>query len=91
MKDVTKVAPYGQTIKGRIQELCAEVAKDIKNCANTCDTYSKLVEIQSVSFALTPPLARGFSRKYLRVRSGKADSRSSSRLLRKGETNSSLP
>jgi len=46
LKDVSdpkKVAPNGQTIEGRMQELCAGVAKDITRCANTCDTYLKLV------------------------------------------------
>ena len=44
LKDVSdpkKVAPNGQTIEGRMQELCAGVAKDITRCANTCDTYLK--------------------------------------------------
>jgi hypothetical protein len=36
------VAPDGQTIEGRLQKLCANVAEDIKRCANTCDTYLKL-------------------------------------------------
>jgi len=42
LKDVTdakQIAPGGQTIEGRMQELCEAVAKDIKKCANTCDTY----------------------------------------------------
>jgi len=56
--DVTKVAPDGQTIEGRMQQLCAAVAEDIKKCANTCDTYLKLVEIRSVSFMLTLLLER---------------------------------
>ena len=46
LKDVSdpeKAAPDGQTIEGRMQKLCANVADDIKRCANTCDTYLKLV------------------------------------------------
>ena len=43
VKDATKVAPDGQTIKGRMQGLCVDVAGDIKKCANACDTYLKSV------------------------------------------------
>ena len=46
LKDVSdpkKVAHDGQTIEGRMQKLCANVADDIKRCANTCDTYLKSV------------------------------------------------
>lgn len=42
LKDVTdakQIAPGGQTIEGRMQKLCEAVAKDIKKCANACDTY----------------------------------------------------
>ena len=53
VKDLTKIAPNGQTIKGRMQELCADVAEDIKKCANTCDTYMKLVGVRSVLSILT--------------------------------------
>ena len=35
------VGPDGRTIKARMQELVNETEKDIKNCANTCDTYAK--------------------------------------------------
>ena len=59
--DVTKIAPDGQTIKGRMQELCKDVAEDIKKCANACDTYLKSVRIRSVLFALTLPLERRYS------------------------------
>ncbi|KAF9644577.1 hypothetical protein BDM02DRAFT_928516 [Thelephora ganbajun] len=44
LKDVSdpkQVAPDGQTIEGRMQELCEAVAEDIKGCANACDTYLK--------------------------------------------------
>jgi len=61
MADVTKIAPDGQTIEGRMQKLCTAVAEDIKKCANTCDTYLKLVKIRSVSFILTLSLERRFS------------------------------
>ena len=43
VKDPTMAAPDGQTIKGRMQGLCEDVAEDIKKCANACDTYLKLV------------------------------------------------
>lgn len=57
--DVTKTAPDGQTIEGRMQKLCTDVAEDIKKCANTCDTYLKLVAVGSVLLsALTPLLER---------------------------------
>jgi len=42
LKDVTdpkRIAPGGQTIEGRMQKLCEAVAENIKECANTCDTY----------------------------------------------------
>lgn len=41
VKDAKKVAPDGQTIEGRMQKLCADVAEEIKKCANTCDIYLK--------------------------------------------------
>ena len=41
--DVAKIAPDGQTIEGRMQGLCKDVAEDIKKCANTCDAYLKSV------------------------------------------------
>ena len=41
MNDSKKLAPDGQTIEGRMQKLCADVAEDIKRCGNTCDTYLK--------------------------------------------------
>jgi len=44
--DVTKIAPDGQTIGGRMQQLCEDVAEDIKKCANACDTYLKSVRIR---------------------------------------------
>ena len=39
--DAKKIAPDGQTIEGRMQKLCEDVAEDIKKCANTCDAYLK--------------------------------------------------
>ena len=45
VSDPKKVAPDGQTVEGRMQKLCVNVAEDIKRCANTCDTYLKLVPI----------------------------------------------
>jgi len=59
--DVTKIAPDGQTIEGRMQGLCIDAAEDIKNCANVCDTYLKSVGIRSILFTLTLPLERRFS------------------------------
>jgi hypothetical protein len=41
MKDVDVMGPGGQSIKGRLQQLSETTAQDIKNCANTCDTYKK--------------------------------------------------
>ena len=44
LKDVSdpkQIAPDGQTIEGRMQNLCEAVAEDIKKCANACDTYLK--------------------------------------------------
>ena len=55
--DPTKIA-HGQTIEGRMQGVCKNAAEDIKECANTCDTYLKSVIIGSVLFALTPSLER---------------------------------
>jgi len=59
--DATKIAPDGQTIKGRMQGVCKDVAEDIKNCANACDTYLKSVGIRSVLLTLTLLLERGCS------------------------------
>ncbi|KAJ7057115.1 hypothetical protein C8F01DRAFT_1372411, partial [Mycena amicta] len=41
VKDSDEVAPDGSTIKGRMQIIIETTAKDIKNCANACDTYVK--------------------------------------------------
>ena len=41
MTDPKQVFPDGQTIEGRMQKLCEDVAEDIKKCANACDTYLK--------------------------------------------------
>jgi hypothetical protein len=41
VKDVNQVAPDGQTIRGRLQELSITTAEDIKACSNVCDAYSK--------------------------------------------------
>jgi hypothetical protein len=62
VSDPTKVAPDGQTIKGRMQNLCVDVAEDIRRCANTCDTYLKLVFIW---FNTSPLLIVGFRKKIL--------------------------
>ena len=61
MKDVKQVAPDGSTVEARMQKLCEDVADEIKECANTCDTYLKLVVIRSAVFLLTPPSERRFS------------------------------
>ena len=39
--DTKKIAPDGQTMEGRMQNLCEDVAEDIKKCANACDAYLK--------------------------------------------------
>ena len=41
ISDPKQIAPDGQTIEGRLQNLCEAVAEDIKRCANACDTYLK--------------------------------------------------
>lgn len=41
VSDPNKIAPDGQTIEGRMQNLCVAVAEEIKKCANTCDAYLK--------------------------------------------------
>jgi hypothetical protein len=41
VKDIDQIGPDNQTIKGRLQELCTKSATDIRECANTCDTFSK--------------------------------------------------
>ena len=45
VSDPKKKAPNGQTIEGRMQGLCDDVAKDIKLCGNTCNAYLKLVSV----------------------------------------------
>ena len=45
VSDPKMVAHNGQTIEGRLQSLCDDVAKDITRCANACDAYLKLVLI----------------------------------------------
>ena len=39
--DPKKIVPGGQTIEERIQTLCEDAARDIKECGNACDAYSK--------------------------------------------------
>ncbi|KAF7292837.1 VPS13 domain-containing protein [Mycena indigotica] len=41
VKDADAPAPDGSTIKGRMQVIIENTAKDIKACANACDTYIK--------------------------------------------------
>lgn len=41
VKDEDTPGPDGTTIKARLQALVGRTAEDIKNCANTCDTYAK--------------------------------------------------
>ncbi|KAF7292835.1 VPS13 domain-containing protein [Mycena indigotica] len=41
VKDADAVAPDGSTIKGRMQIIIENTAKDIKACANACDAYVK--------------------------------------------------
>jgi hypothetical protein len=36
--DHKKVAP---NMEGRMEKLCEDTARDIKKCANVCDTYLK--------------------------------------------------
>ncbi|KAI0766856.1 hypothetical protein BD413DRAFT_567569 [Trametes elegans] len=41
IKDEDTPGPDGTTIKARMQTLLDQTTKDIKECANACDTYSK--------------------------------------------------
>ncbi|PIL33838.1 hypothetical protein GSI_03544 [Ganoderma sinense ZZ0214-1] len=41
IKDRESVGLDGLTVEGRMQELVDETAADIKECANTCDTYAR--------------------------------------------------
>jgi hypothetical protein len=43
LKNVDKdhMGPNGETITGSLQKLSNTTAKDITDCANTCDAYSK--------------------------------------------------
>ena len=43
VSDLKMVTPDGQTIEGRIGELCASIAYDIARCGNACAEYRKLV------------------------------------------------
>jgi hypothetical protein len=49
---VTKVVPDSQTTEARVQKHHTDYAGDIKKCASTRDTYSKLVRIRSALFVL---------------------------------------
>ena len=39
--DSKRIAPDGRTIEERVETLCKDVARDIKECGNACDAYSK--------------------------------------------------
>jgi hypothetical protein len=88
LKDVSdpkKVAPNGQTVEGRMQKLCVDVAEDIKRCANTCDTYLKF----AIAVHHHPPVSncdsgRSCLSKYSPGLYGKTDFWSSLRYLRTG-------
>jgi hypothetical protein len=41
MKNVYEVGLDGSSIKDRLEELSKATAKDIKNCGNTCEIYSR--------------------------------------------------
>lgn len=56
VKDEEDVGPDGVTIKGRLQELVNKTVEDIKQCANTCDAYSKMKLLAKV---LKGPLWEG--------------------------------
>ena len=45
VSDPKKKAPNGETIEGRMQGLCDDVAEDIKLCGNTCNAYLKFVPV----------------------------------------------
>ncbi|KAH9948257.1 hypothetical protein B0H21DRAFT_847639 [Amylocystis lapponica] len=48
VKDPEDPGPDGITIKGRLQELVKKTAKDMQDCANTCDAYSKMKVLAKV-------------------------------------------
>ncbi|GBE85444.1 hypothetical protein SCP_0706310 [Sparassis crispa] len=56
VKDEEDVGPDGVTLKGRLQGLVKKTADDMKNCANTCDAYSKMKLLAKV---LKGPLWEG--------------------------------
>ncbi|THH29709.1 hypothetical protein EUX98_g4473 [Antrodiella citrinella] len=41
VKDPKEIGPDGQPIDSRLQGISQQTAADIKDCANTCDTYAK--------------------------------------------------
>jgi hypothetical protein len=53
VKDVEQVSPDGSSIKARMQQLAGDTAKDIRDCANTCDTYTKKKLVGSFLLLLT--------------------------------------
>ncbi|GBE88944.1 hypothetical protein SCP_1403520 [Sparassis crispa] len=56
VKDEEDVGPDGVTLKGRLQGLVKNTADDMKDCANTCDAYSKMKLLAKV---LKGPLWEG--------------------------------
>ncbi|KAH9950246.1 hypothetical protein B0H21DRAFT_819379 [Amylocystis lapponica] len=56
VKDEDEIGPDGMTVKGRMQEIVGRTARDIKDCANTCDAYSKMKLLAKV---LKGPLWEG--------------------------------
>ncbi|KAH9950295.1 hypothetical protein B0H21DRAFT_565923 [Amylocystis lapponica] len=56
VKDEDEIGPDGMTVKGRMQGIVGRTARDIKDCANTCDAYSKMKFLAKV---LKGPLWEG--------------------------------
>lgn len=70
--DLQRMTPDGQTIEERIQNLCVDVAEDIKQCANTCDTYLKFVLLVFLFFpSLTAKQEEGTCQDIRRAKMGR--------------------
>ena len=60
IKDTDRIAADGATLQGRMQGLMEQVARDIRDCANVCDTYrSKSIVGKTPAKLLRLPRADG--------------------------------
>lgn len=52
IRDPEHIGIDGDTVRGRLQRLAEDTAKDIKDCANVCDAYSKrkLIGMRATTF-----------------------------------------